>query len=268
MIPSAREQQLARQLRAAEDELGTLRRHVAQLTEQRDTAQAALAALHQGEESYEDERLVPAPAQWIWQWNRATPAERLSRAEQVIADYERLRRAHEMLLFYGESPNLRAAIHAALNDQPVPAFTVTQTGLPASVECDHEARAEQAEARVAELTAALQPTEDALTRVLHLAEILPADTRAAISTAIGAYPHQLVARWCLREEMEQTEQIGLAAARRAEQAETRIAAAETVLHRYQGCASNTAAALRMEIREALASTAPCASCCPAPDAQP
>jgi hypothetical protein len=55
---------------------------------------------------------------------------------------------------------------------------------------------------------------------------------------------------------------------RAEQAEARIAAVETVLHRYQGCASNTAAALRMEIREALASTTPCASCCPTPEAQP
>ncbi|MFG2913326.1 hypothetical protein ACGF0D_10605 [Kitasatospora sp. NPDC048298] len=39
-MTSAYQQQLAQQLRAAEDELGTLRRRVAELTEQRDTTRA------------------------------------------------------------------------------------------------------------------------------------------------------------------------------------------------------------------------------------
>jgi len=39
-----------------------------------------LAELQEGEEPYEDERVVPTAGQWIWQWNRATPAERLSMA--------------------------------------------------------------------------------------------------------------------------------------------------------------------------------------------
>jgi hypothetical protein len=43
-------------------------------------AEADLAALHAGEEPYEDDRVVPIPGQWIWQWNRATQAERLSMA--------------------------------------------------------------------------------------------------------------------------------------------------------------------------------------------
>jgi hypothetical protein len=59
-----------------------------------------------------------------------------------------------------------------------------------------------------------EAAEDALTRVLHLAEQLPADTRDQIHAAIGTSPAQIVARWCLREELEQ--------------AETRIAAVRTL----------------------------------------
>lgn len=47
----------------------------------------------------------------------------------------------------------------------------------------HE-RAKASEARVAELTAVLRPTEEALTRVLRLAEVLPAETGALIRAAI------------------------------------------------------------------------------------
>jgi hypothetical protein len=200
--------------RAAEDELGQLRRLVAQLTEQRDAARAALAALHQSEEPYEDDRLVPTPAQWIWKWNRATPAERLSRAQRILVDRDRV--------------TLCTWEHSALLD-----------------------RADRAEA------------------LAGIAESRADDWRQA---------H--------RQQVSET----LRATSRAEQAEARITAAETVLHRYQGCASNTAAALRMEIREVLASTTPCArcgspevvyrnhqgtplccpcaSCCPTPEAQP
>lgn len=86
-----------------------------------------------------------------------------------------------------------------------------------------------AEARIAELTASLQPTEDALTRVCRLAETLPADVRAAIDAAVGASPRELVDRWCLREELEQADTRYVEAACRANQAEARIAAARTAL---------------------------------------
>jgi hypothetical protein len=91
MIPSAREHQLAQhvrerdaQLRAAEVELGQRRTQVAQLTEQLAAVRAELALLHQGEEPYDDDRIVPTPGQWIWKWNRATPAERLARAGAAL----------------------------------------------------------------------------------------------------------------------------------------------------------------------------------------
>lgn len=57
-----------------------------------DELEAELAALHQGEEPYDDESMVPTPAQWIWRWNRATPEERLfiagarERVSQGLAD--------------------------------------------------------------------------------------------------------------------------------------------------------------------------------------
>lgn len=43
----------------------------------------ALAALHQGEEPYEEEGVVPTPGQWIWKWNRATTAQRLDQARRI-----------------------------------------------------------------------------------------------------------------------------------------------------------------------------------------
>jgi hypothetical protein len=47
-------------------------------------SQAELTTLHEGEEPYEDEWLVPTPGQWIWLWNRATAAERLAKAQRVL----------------------------------------------------------------------------------------------------------------------------------------------------------------------------------------
>lgn len=72
-------EQAQRDLRAAENELAQLRPLPAQLA----SAKAELAALHQGEEPYEDERVAATAAQWIWLWNRATPERRLEAAEQV-----------------------------------------------------------------------------------------------------------------------------------------------------------------------------------------
>lgn len=45
---------------------------------------AALAAFHEGEEPVTDPAVQYTPGQWIWQWNRTTPAERLKVAERVI----------------------------------------------------------------------------------------------------------------------------------------------------------------------------------------
>lgn len=55
------------------------------------TPEQQLAELQSGEEPYDDDRLVASPPQWIWLWNRATPAERLERAQQAIDDAEQAR---------------------------------------------------------------------------------------------------------------------------------------------------------------------------------
>jgi hypothetical protein len=47
-------------------------------------AEAALARFHEGEEPVTDPAAKPTPGQWIWQWNRATPAERLEVAGRAI----------------------------------------------------------------------------------------------------------------------------------------------------------------------------------------
>jgi len=57
-----------------------------QVLAQRDEARTELARLHEGEEPHEDEATVPTPAQWIWRWNRATPAERLDAARRAMGD--------------------------------------------------------------------------------------------------------------------------------------------------------------------------------------
>ncbi|MFC9700893.1 hypothetical protein ACFTWD_09400 [Streptomyces sp. NPDC056943] len=55
----------------------------------RAVAEARLAQLHEGEEPYTDDRIVPTPDQWIWQWNRATPAKRMEVATALIDASER-----------------------------------------------------------------------------------------------------------------------------------------------------------------------------------
>lgn len=51
--------------------------------------ETALAALHAGEEPCPDPLIELTPAQWLWQWNRATPEQRLDmigRVQQAFAD--------------------------------------------------------------------------------------------------------------------------------------------------------------------------------------
>lgn len=53
-------------------------------------AEQQLATLHEGEQPYEDERIVPTPGQWIWQWSRATPERRQEIAALVLEQQDRL----------------------------------------------------------------------------------------------------------------------------------------------------------------------------------
>ncbi|CAL9598641.1 hypothetical protein [Streptomyces sp. enrichment culture] len=51
-----------------------------------ETSKAALALLRKGEEPLPEGQhpATASPAQWLWLWNEATPAERLDRAERII----------------------------------------------------------------------------------------------------------------------------------------------------------------------------------------
>jgi hypothetical protein len=50
------------------------------MTARAEVAEAALAALHEGEEPWGDDGAEPTPAQWLWCFNRVTPEERLELA--------------------------------------------------------------------------------------------------------------------------------------------------------------------------------------------
>jgi hypothetical protein len=85
---------LAEQLRFLHDNtLPELRRSIehdqaskARWRARAEKAEAALAALHEGEEPHLDERTVPTPGQWIWQWNQATTEERLDVVGKILND--------------------------------------------------------------------------------------------------------------------------------------------------------------------------------------
>lgn len=80
---------LSRVQRGVQSELEgeLLRTHIEHLLVQIDTTEAALTALHQGEEPHLDEYTEPTPAQWIWHWNRATPEQRLDAAARALAAF-------------------------------------------------------------------------------------------------------------------------------------------------------------------------------------
>ncbi|MER6183015.1 hypothetical protein [Streptomyces sp. NPDC001652] len=54
------------------------------IRKQRDAQEDELEQLRAGEEPVTDSSIRPTPAQWIWQWNRATPEKRLSMAAQIL----------------------------------------------------------------------------------------------------------------------------------------------------------------------------------------
>lgn len=67
----------------------TSQRHIHQEAEQRaraERAEASLAALHEGEEPHDDERVTPTPAQWIWLWNRASLNKRFDVIRRIQND--------------------------------------------------------------------------------------------------------------------------------------------------------------------------------------
>ncbi|MFJ3923046.1 hypothetical protein [Streptomyces sp. NPDC090022] len=76
-------------------------------------AEAALAALHEGEEPPPDENVQPTPAQWLWQWNRATPAQRLDMAGRVLEAFTEASTCF-LMDHKGERPRRQAA-EAALD---------------------------------------------------------------------------------------------------------------------------------------------------------
>lgn len=81
-----------------------------------------LAALHQGEEPYTDDRVVPTPAQWIWRWNRATPTERLEYAARALARTDRLAAVYAVLIHASgrsdlTADDINARVRAALDGE-------------------------------------------------------------------------------------------------------------------------------------------------------
>lgn len=100
------------------------------LGERASNAEAALAQLREGEEPYEDERIVPTPAQWIWNWNRATPEQRLDVVAYIKALSERLDRVEAVARDWAEAQPLLpgqalADLINALSDDPQPVMCHT-----------------------------------------------------------------------------------------------------------------------------------------------
>lgn len=80
--------------------------------------------------------------------------------------------------------------HCGWTDHGVAPAWLTEGWPPHIDNCQHQAALAAAEARIAELTAVLQPTEDALTRVLRLAETLPTEVADRIRAAIDGPAEQ------------------------------------------------------------------------------
>lgn len=90
---------------------------------------AELAALHEGEEPYDDDRVVPTPAQWIWQWNRSRPEDRLAVARSIGAFSDQVLRVEALMWSWSEATPLipgqaLADLRNAMSDDPQP--TVSQ----------------------------------------------------------------------------------------------------------------------------------------------
>ncbi len=89
---------------------------------------AALSALQEGEGPYDDERLIPTPGQWIWLWNRATPAERLEKVRYIQGMREQRDRVQSLARDWRDAQPLLpgqalADLCNALSDNPQPVMS-------------------------------------------------------------------------------------------------------------------------------------------------
>lgn len=147
--------QARRDLRSAENELAKLRALPAQLA----AAKTELAALHQGEELYDDDLYAPTPGQWIWRWNRATPEERLEIATNRLDLLERLHRCvngmHEQRIAEYDEHRQAARIRAEKAEATKAAVERINTHqmLRIGQLADVEDRLHEAEARIAAVRA-------------------------------------------------------------------------------------------------------------------
>lgn len=101
---------------------------IARLREDLDSTRTELAALHEGEVPYLDEAIVPTPAQWIWNWNRATPANRLATVQDIKTFSDQLSRVEALARNWDEAPPLLpgqalADLRNALSDNSQPVMT-------------------------------------------------------------------------------------------------------------------------------------------------
>jgi hypothetical protein len=151
-------------------------------------AEGELAAFHEGEEPYEDEATVPTPAQWIWHWNRATPARRLEVIEGIQTAQDNARRCsfeyHDAML-----AELRETLRRA-NRELEQAATKWDADLDKRTAALAE-RAEQAEARIARVrdlhvrSDKRRPLDLSLTPIIHCAHCnndWPCDTIRALDS--------------------------------------------------------------------------------------
>jgi hypothetical protein len=84
IILASASERVGRDMERMRGELVVLRKAEMQADEQRAAAELALALLHEGEQPPpEDEGIELSPAQMIWRWNRATPADRLAAATYI-----------------------------------------------------------------------------------------------------------------------------------------------------------------------------------------
>jgi hypothetical protein len=85
-----------------------------QLYNRVERAEAELARLHEGEEPVTNPAFECTPAQWIWQWNRATPEKRLQAAMAAMRDGAKASDCH----INGHTERIHGGRHAemALNE--------------------------------------------------------------------------------------------------------------------------------------------------------
>lgn len=137
------------------------------LRNQIEAAETEIAALHEGEEPYGDESLVPTPAQWIWQWNRAKPEDRLAVAKSIRAMCDQLGRVETLARDWHDASPLipgqaLADLRNALSDNPQSIYVQNVQAGGHLIRVPGDRTPTPAERRA--IGALLDATEEALTR--------------------------------------------------------------------------------------------------------